>query len=215
MRSQRTSLVQSLVLFGALFGAGLAPASAALVDNGDLTTIADASNLSDGLSFLDVSFSVDRNLSDALANAQVTFPTARLATPSEVDDLFAAAGITFGSNPLPSAAWDVGEELALLPYATGNPSTLLNYIGFTEPSGTLPFTAFWTDPDGDPLGTTTRDFLSFSTDFYRLGQTDLQPPIPEAGWALVVDAVPEPSILALFGVGLAGLGAVRGRRNAS
>ena len=74
----------------------------AIIDNGDLTIIDDAGNASDGLRFLDMSYSDNvpggdysggMTAAEALANAQATYANARLATPEEFDDLFAAAGL--------------------------------------------------------------------------------------------------------------------------
>ena len=54
-----------------------------IVEYGELNVIEDVNNASDGLRFLDISFSRNRTLEDALANARQRFSDARLATPSE------------------------------------------------------------------------------------------------------------------------------------
>jgi hypothetical protein len=55
--------------------------------------IDDVGNPSDGLRFLDMTYSDGLSLAAAIANAQATYANARLATASEFDDLFSAAGI--------------------------------------------------------------------------------------------------------------------------
>ena len=56
---------------------------------GDLNIIDDDGNPSNGLRYLDLTYSKGRTLASALANAQATYSNAREATPSEWDDLFA------------------------------------------------------------------------------------------------------------------------------
>ena len=56
--------------------------SAALVEVGDLNIIDDPGNPSDGLRYLDMTYSDGLTLADALANAQATYPNARAATPA-------------------------------------------------------------------------------------------------------------------------------------
>ncbi len=83
-----------IVLFALIFAAtGLAPA--AINEVGDLNIIDDPGNPSDGLRYLDMSFSAGLTLSAALTNTQATYPNARVATPSEFNDLFASSGIMF------------------------------------------------------------------------------------------------------------------------
>tara|TARA_R110002096_G_scaffold381363_1_gene575213 strand:- start:2114 stop:2611 length:498 start_codon:yes stop_codon:yes gene_type:complete len=80
----------------ALFAILIAPSAIASIDEvGDLNIINDMANPSDGLRYLDRSFSDGLSLAHALINAQGSYANARLATPSEWDDLFAAAGITY------------------------------------------------------------------------------------------------------------------------
>ena len=83
-----TCVALLVVLPGASFG-GL------VTEVGDLNIIDDDGNPSNGLRYLDLTFSLNRTLASALANAQATYSNARLATASEWDDLFAAAGITY------------------------------------------------------------------------------------------------------------------------
>lgn len=76
-----------------LFLAIQAPVLGGIMEVGDLNIIDDVGNASDGLRFLDMSYSVGRTQADALANARVIYSNARLATVAEWENLFLAAGI--------------------------------------------------------------------------------------------------------------------------
>jgi hypothetical protein len=75
-------------MWGGVFFAYLPLAHAALVEVGDLNIINDAGNPSDGLRYLDMTYSDGLTQAAALTNAQATYANARLATASEFDDLF-------------------------------------------------------------------------------------------------------------------------------
>jgi hypothetical protein len=78
-------------------------AAAAIIEVGDLNIIDDPGNSSDGLRYLDTSYSQGLTASEALISARSTYGNARLASPTEFDDLFAAAGITY-SQPTYTAS---------------------------------------------------------------------------------------------------------------
>ena len=96
-----TCVALLVVLPGASFG-GL------VTEVGDLNIIDDDGNPSNGLRYLDLTFSKGRTLASALANAQATYSNARLATPDEWDDLFDAAGITYDGLLTASDAFETG-----------------------------------------------------------------------------------------------------------
>ena len=96
-----TCVALLVVLPGASFG-GL------ITQVGTLNIIVDAGNPSNGLRYLDLDFSTGLTLAGALANAQATYSNARLATPDEWDDLFAAAGITYAASLTASDAFETG-----------------------------------------------------------------------------------------------------------
>ena len=98
MKHPTTTLLLMAALLTLLLSSSV---PAATIEMGDLNIIDDAGNPSDGLRFLDLSFSEGRTLADALTNAQATYGNARLATPSEADDLFDASSLILdGPNNL-------------------------------------------------------------------------------------------------------------------
>lgn len=106
----------------------------ALIEIADLNIIDDPGNPSDGLRFLDMSYSDGLSLTDALSGARAVYPNARLATPSEWDDLFAAAGISYTSGLTASDAFSVGVGATI---AGGNNTGFLSIMGATAPAGEL------------------------------------------------------------------------------
>ncbi|NNF07894.1 MAG: PEP-CTERM sorting domain-containing protein [Candidatus Eisenbacteria bacterium] len=205
------------LISGLLLAAGT-NASAAVIEVGDLNVIDDPGNPSDGLRYLDMTFSLGGPpLADAIANAQVAYPNARVATPAEWDDLFEAAGIitstlaseTFSPGPRVFLAREaIGPQPAIGTYDGGVLSTQLGFnFGDT--------TNIYTDPDGSVDEATTRDFIQFSPRLVQHMQSDRVPggPATGFGWLLVsAPPIPEPSHALLSLVGLAALG-LRRRRN--
>ncbi len=186
------------------------PARAAIVEIGDLNFISHFGNASDGLAFLDMSFSVGFDQADALANARLTYLDARLATPDEFDDLFLAAGVTYSGIYTASDGFGAGPPVYLTGAADPGAAALVAALGATRLSDTL----VWTDPDGNSALGTTRDFVNVSTSaFTRLSQSPIAGESPVVGWLLVSDSavVPEPSTGLLVAAGVLGLG-FRGRR---
>lgn len=66
---------------------------ASIIEQGDLNKIQQTGNASDGLRFLDMTYIDGKTLAAALADAQAVYANARLATPSEWDELFQAANV--------------------------------------------------------------------------------------------------------------------------
>ena len=97
-----------------------------VMELGDLNIIDDAGNPSDGLRFLDMTFSNGLTLADALTNAQMTYMNARQATPSEFDDLFAAANVPASPN--------VGFSTGVTTAGSANPAVgdLALILGYTS-----------------------------------------------------------------------------------
>jgi len=212
-------------------------ASADVIEVGDLNIIQQAGNTSDGLRFLDLSFSVGLNQAGALANAQANYSNARLATPSEWDDLFAAAGIAYDGALTASDAFTVGANADISTGSNYDDGILMNQLGITSQSadgnGALwsEVSAIWSDPTGDSQDSTTRDYVILH--HYFEYQPWAQPESYHAaieqhsnsgehstfGWMIVSDAttaVPEPSSIAMFGIGALGLfGYSRRRRQTS
>jgi hypothetical protein len=175
---------------------------AAVVEVGDLNIIDDSSNPSDGLRYLDLSFSDGLTLADALANAQSTYSNARLATSQEWDDLFAASAIVY-SEGTASDAFTTGPGFNLSLGANYDGGALNQALGTTGAQ----FAQFWSDPDGSDANTTTLDFISLGPASASILQSIDIPPSASNGWLLVSDAsvVPLPAAVWLFGSGLIGL----------
>jgi hypothetical protein len=180
---------------------------AGIIEIDALNVIDDAGNPSNGLGYLDMSFSIGKTLAEALSNAQATFSDTRLATPAEFDDLFAAAGITYDGVETASGAFLIGSDVVL---SSGtnygfNGSVLKSQLGFG--SGFSEDRGIWTDPDG-LLDPSTRDVLTLSLISATAEQTTAFPPLSDTGWLLVseeIPTVPEPTSLTLLGIGAAGL----------
>jgi len=178
---------------------------ATIIESGDLNFISDVGNPSDGLAFLDMTFSTGMTSAAALANAQLTYADARLATPDEFDDLFLAAGVAYTGTSTASDAFAAGNFLGLTaPDAAG--TALKAALGTT--SGLI--TLIWTDPDGSSVSTTTRDYLELGITGGAVAHqiSGVIPPHGQFGWLLVSDAavVPEPSTGILVALGVLGLG---------
>ena len=92
----------------------------------------------------------------------------------------------YGRELRPSEAFDSGGQETLTSGANYN-SRVSDVLGS--------FTEVWTDPDGNSISTTTRDFVEFAGSFVLMGQTPVDPPFHSAGWLLVSEtaAIPEPS----------------------
>lgn len=181
-------------------------------DGGDLTIIDDAGNPSNGLRFLDMSFSVGLTSLAAITNAQLTYSNARLATPAEWDDLFAAAGIV-SDNVLLSASdgFSLGSSVVLSSTTNYDDGDLKDLLGPTN--GT--FSAIiWTDPDGSNSSSTTRDYVTLDPNGVVLRSSSITPAQSPIGWLLVSEAtaVPEPTTLAVLGIGTVGIAARNRRR---
>ena len=191
-------------------------ARAAIIENGDLNFISGTGTASDGLGFLDMSFSVGLSQADALANARMTYVDARLATSSEFDDLYLAAGVVYIGQLTASDGFGAGASSFLALNDDG--VTLLNAaLGSTSSSSPeLSATLVWTDPDGTNTNSSTRDYLSMGLGGVSLIQNTLaSAPNSTLGWLLVVESqimpVPEPSTGLLLSLGILGLGISRRR----
>jgi hypothetical protein len=178
-----------------------------LVESGGLNYINDPGNPSHGLAFLDMSYSVGRTLASALANAQVSFANARLATPQEWDELFDAANINYNGALMASDAFETGAG-GIISSGDSDVSTLISRLGPTFTFGSDRLLYVWSDPDGSQSGTRdVLDLIEFDDGrrFVELLQSDDSPPHPSVGWMIVV-AVPETSSAILL-AGAASLGA--------
>jgi hypothetical protein len=184
-------------------------ARAAITENGELNFITGTATASEGLAFLDMSFSVGLNLDDALVNARMTYADARLATASEFDDLFLAAGVVYVGALTASDGFGAGGT-SFLTVEDGGVTLLNAALGST--ASALSATLVWTDPEVS----STRDYLSMDLNGASL-VTMTQAAVPNSalGWLLVVDSqispVPEPSTGLLLSLGILGLGISRRR----
>ena len=206
------TILSTLIAFTITFS-GVARAT--LIEIGDLNFISDPGNASDGLAFLDMTFSTGMTQAAALANAQLTYADARLATSSEWNDLFIAAGAIFISGALPSDAFAQGGAGQVTEQDAGVVA-IMNALGRTTIVGGHDYLAAWSDPDGDRGNHTTRDSIELAVIGLNGGGTIFfqrteQPAAGGFGWILVSDAVmvPEPSTGLLVALGRVGLGISR------
>jgi len=189
-------------------------AQAAVVEVGDLNIINAAGNPSDGLRFLDMTYSDGLTLTAALADATAVYANARAATPGEFDDLFAAAGINYVATTTASGGFAIGGYEVISEgssYAAG--PALISKLGITDG---MTSTFIWTDPDGSNATSTTRDYLALTaTQAFLFNSTSASS--SNVGWLLVSDAavVPVPAAVWLFGSGLLGLVGIARRNKAA
>jgi len=188
----------------AVYVAPMGVSNADVVEQGDLNIIDDPANPSDGLRYLDTTYSNGLTLAAALATAQAAYPDARLATPSEWDDLFAAAGIAYDGAETASDAFMTG-ALKYLSDGTAC-GALRDALALTS----LDATILWSDPDGSASISTTRDYLGLNDFSCFTGPSSLVPPQSSYGW-LIVTEIPEPGTLSLLALG--GLAMLRRKRN--
>ncbi|MFT6432677.1 MAG: hypothetical protein ACJAVI_000713 [Candidatus Azotimanducaceae bacterium] len=184
-------------------------ANATVVQVGDLNIIDQAGNASDGLRYLDYTFSSGFSLAGAVANAQLSYANARLATQSEWDDLYEASGIDYLTIGLSASdAFEVGPGFQLTTGAFYEDDVL--YVKLGSPGAEI---FFWTDPDGSAADSSTRDYVGMHPNLGTyVYQSSLVSPSPSIGWLLVSEAaVPAPPALVLFVLGLAGLGLAKRR----
>ena len=185
---------------------------AAVIEVGDLNIINDPGNPSDGLRFLDMTYSDGLTLPAALITAQATYADARLATPSEWDDLLAAAGLFYNLNEYENSifnasdAFTVGGTAVISDGTDYDSGELASTLGFTnQASHEL---HFWSDPDGLSGDSTTRDYMTLSSSSATISQDSFLPGSTDTvGWLLVsssVSAVPEPSSVTLMSLAAAG-----------
>jgi hypothetical protein len=184
-------------------------ARATIIEVGDLNIIDDAGNSSDGLRFLDMTYSDGLTMAAALTNAQATYPNARLATPDEWDDLFAAAGVTYSGSETASAGFDTGAIIQLTASGDAGVGVLRAALGATTGEG---HTFMWTDPDGSIATSGTRDVFFLGNDDTAIASISVGFSDLNTGW-LLVSEVPEPGTFSMLALGFLALG-VRGRRAA-
>jgi hypothetical protein len=189
-------------------------ARGSIIEIGDLNIINSPENPSNGLRFLDMSYGGGLTLEDALLNARATYPNTRLATPSEWDDLFVAAGIVYSGALRASDAFTAGgAEIEFIASGNFGGAALIAKLGPTSEIFTNRWWV-WSSPDGDSSPTSTRDFLYMTGTDLMLWQTESLPASTLYGWMLVSDetvATPEPSTFVGLGLGVAAL-CIRGRR---
>lgn len=185
----KQSLLFTVVCF-LYFGFSLTNLSADIVEYGGLNIIRDQNNASNGLAFLDTSYSLDMTREEAFANAQMSFSDARFATPTEFNDLFYAAGLSFNGTLTAADGFSTGANFSTISSGSNYSTYLLEVLGPTSGSDYL---VLWTDPDASSNSKSTRDYLEMTSAASGIGQTTLTPnSYHEAGW-LIVTAVPEPS----------------------
>jgi hypothetical protein len=188
-------------------------ANATVIEMGDLNIISQFGNASDGLRYLDMSYSDGLTETAALANAQVTYANARLAIATEFDDLFAAAGIGYDqSGEVASDSFLPGSNTILSSGSNYDYGGLSLALGYTYVS----YTYLWTVPDGDQDSATTRDYIRLSpNDVFTANSSAIPGASSVLGWLIVSEApiptVPAPPALILFAFGLAGLGLAKRR----
>ena len=175
-------------------------ASADIIEIGDLNIIDDPGNPSDGLRYLDMTFSDGLSLADALTNAQMTYSNARVATASEFDDLFAASSLVLNGATMPSDGFLPGASTVISSGANYNQS-LRDALGTTI--GVIR-TNIWTAPDGSFDVASTRDVVLLIPGAAFIGQQSDTPPHDNFGWLLVSEpaAIPEPSSFVFLAMGL-------------
>ena len=200
---QHSRIFLAALLAFAVTSTGVSKAS--IIEVGDLNIIDEAGNPSDGLAFLDMTFSDGLSLAAALANAQASYAGARLATPAEFDDLFAAAGVTYSSSVTAADGFTAGPNAGLASNSDSGVAVLRSALGPTAADRT----DIWTDPDGVSLTASTRDYLSLDTNNAAwVRQLTLDPPSSGLGWLVVV---PEPSTFSMVALGALALGLRRRR----
>jgi hypothetical protein len=188
--------VGHVVLVILLAGQGLV--TAGITQSGDLYTIVDPVNPSDGLRFLEANYTYSVGLSkvNALIAARAVYPNARVATPSEINDLFDAAVITY------DAGWTAGDA-----FTSGTDTVISSGMNYNSEIYDLWDTyfppeevKFWSDPDGSSLSTSTRDVLLLTTTSATIVQSSINHQTLYHGWLLVSEAptsTPAPGALCL------------------
>jgi len=197
-KSLRTLIIVAMI--------AAAPAFASIDEVGDLNIINDITNPSNGLRYLDMTFSDGLTLAGALANAQATYADARLATPSEWDDLFLAAGITYSGAETASDAFATGGNLVIRTAPCVLCMSLRDKLGTTNMDSSV--TWIFSDPDGDADVAGTRDLLGIFVDSVGIIQSGppLIPGTNAAGFLLVSEVVvPLPPAIIFLGSGIAAL----------
>ena len=189
-------LLRGLLVTICLISLGSEKLHGNLIDGGDVTIIDQPGNPSDGLRYLDLSFSDNLSLADALANARATYPNARLATPSEANDLFNASTLTLNNaNFNLSEGWQTGFTTQISTGGNYNVE-IRNLLGITWENGLgvgEQWATFFTDPDGSWDETGTRDIIEFRETEVRVNQFAGLAPNDGAGWLLVSEvSVNEP-----------------------
>lgn len=181
-----------------------------IIEMGDLNIIDDPGNPSDGLQYLDMTYSDGLTLAAALTNAQGTYSNARVATAAEFDNLIAASDIVYDGALTASDSFIIGTSLFISTGTNYDGGVLQAQLGLTDPDQSL----IWSDPDGSTSSGTTRDFLDLRFTGLVISQFGSTPPHDAVGWLLVSDAsaVPEPTSLALLGFGAIGLIGCRRRK---
>lgn len=190
-----------------IIGMSISTASASVIEIGDTNLIQDALNPSDGLYFLDTTYSDGLTMVEALGNAKSLYSDARIATPAEWNNLFLAAGISYTGSLTASAAFDFvdNQRIARLDSNVGMLNQML--------SGNSDSLYIWSDPDG--LGrfdaTSTIDFILLGSSFVDIRHASRIPGdvALDYSWLIVSDSgvanVPAPDVIWLFGSGLIGL----------
>ena len=174
----------ALVVFSAV---GLVPTEAAITQFEDLNIIADPGNPSDGLAFLDMTFSQGKTLSEALSAAQVKYPDARVATPSEFNDLFRAGGIIYDAELTAADGFTAGPA-SRISSGTNYNTVLRDALGATGTTNSMPATFILTDPDGSTDESSTRDVINLWEYSCLLYQAPYMPPQSSWGWLLVSES---------------------------
>jgi hypothetical protein len=153
----------------------------AVIEVGDLNIISAAGNPSNGLRYLDMTYSDGLTAAAALSNAQSAYPNARFATASEFNDLFAAAGISYNGALTAADGFTAGEFTTISSPPNYDGGVLASMLGYTVTTTTN----LWTDPDGSADAASTRDLLSLMFQSAAVYNQASLPPGANLGWLLV------------------------------
>lgn len=181
-------LVVASVLLGSSLGA-----HADVLEVGGLNIIQDNGNPSNGLAYLDMTFSTGlTQQAAALANAQLNYPNARLASFGEWDDLFQAAGIIYLGAEKASDTQFIGPSVII---ASGEPvSVLAKQLGTTHTN--LNDVNFWSINNDGACSSSScfRDFMTLTgakadrtSGIARPTQFDATPFVSVVGWLIVTE----------------------------
>jgi hypothetical protein len=193
---------------------------AAVIERGYLNIINDAGNPSDGLRYLDMFFSDGLTTAAAVANAQLSYPDARLATSSEFNDLFSAAGILYDGTLATTGAFTASFTPGQSTFANYDGGVLSDVLGYTC-DGCVTYrdsaTVVWSSPDRLPVGARSRVSVVLTPTEALIDPARISAHTTSVGWLLVSEPLipltnPEPTTLTLMLLAASGLAVSTRRR---